>query len=186
MNIKSIAALCAVMTLPLNAAAQSPTNSEARSYAKQFVEKLQPELKKGMQAGGPVNAISVCHSKAPQIAHDMSQASGWNINRVSLKPRGAGAKPDAWEKEVMMQFDQQLAKGADIKTLEFSQVVIMNGEKQFRYMKAIPTGEVCLKCHGTDVQAPVKEAIQKYYPQDKATGFSAGQMRGAFSFTKAL
>jgi cytochrome c553 len=53
-------------------------------------------------------------------------------------------------------------------------------------MKAIPTAAVCLNCHGTDVQPAVKKAISEYYPDDQAVGYSKGQIRGAFSFTKAL
>lgn len=166
----------------------TPTNQEARGLVKQYMGQLKPELQKGMKNGGPVNAIEVCHTKAPQIAHDMTQSTGWKINRVSLKPRGASATPDAWEKEVLQKFNQQLAQGADVKKIEFSQTIIMNGEKQFRYMKAIPTAAMCLSCHGTDemVKAPVKQAIGKYYPNDKAVGYHAGEIRGAFSFTKAL
>ncbi|MBN2866592.1 MAG: DUF3365 domain-containing protein [Thiotrichales bacterium] len=171
---------------PLTTFANEPSNIEAREIAKQFAGQLQPELKKGMQNGGPVNAIGVCHSKAPQIAHDLTKSTGWNINRVSLKPRGASAQPDTWEAAVMEKFNAQLASGADVKTIEFSEVVSLNGQKTFRYMKAIPTGEVCLKCHGTDVVAPVKEAIHKFYPQDTATGYKMGEIRGAFSFSKAL
>lgn len=163
-----------------------PTNEEARGYAKQFMGQLKPALKQGLKNGGPANAISVCHSKAPQIAYEMTQKTGWQINRVSLRPRGATATPDAWEKDVLEKFDAKLAAGADVKKIEFSQVIVMNGEKQFRYMKAIPTGDLCLKCHGTDLKAPVKQAINKYYPHDTATGYSKGQIRGAFSFTKAL
>lgn len=182
-----IATLATFATLiPFSLMAQEPSVQEARGLAKTFVEQLQPELKAGMKNGGPVNAIGVCHSKAPQIAHDLAKSSGWNVNRVSLKPRGASATPDSWETAVMEKFNAQLASGADIKTIEFSEIVSQNGQQEFRYMKAIPTGEVCLKCHGTDVAAPVKEAISKFYPQDQATGYQMGQIRGAFSFSKAL
>ncbi|KUJ71168.1 DUF3365 domain-containing protein [Thiomicrospira sp. WB1] len=164
----------------------TPTHDEARQLVKSYMGQLKPELKKGMKNGGPVNAIDVCHTKAPQIAADLSEQSGWHINRVSLKPRAKSAQPDAWEEEVLTKFNQQLAEGTNPKKIEFSQTVIVNGEKQFRYMKAIPTGNICLACHGTDVKAPVKEAIAKHYPQDQATGYEKGELRGAFSFTKPL
>lgn len=181
--------IAALFALPVQAMSEKqpiPTNEEARSIAKEFVGQLQPELKKGMKAGGPMNAIEVCHTKAPQIALELSQKTGWEINRVSHKPRGATATADAWETEVLKKFMADLQGGADIKKLEFSEVTHDAGKSEFRYMKAIPTGAVCLKCHGANVAAPVKAAIQKYYPQDMATGFAKGDMRGAFSFTKAL
>lgn len=164
----------------------TPTEAEARGLIKEYMGQLKPALMKSMKEGGPVNSIEVCHTKAPAIAKELSEKSGWKINRVSLKPRGATATPDAWEKTVLERFDTQLAEGKPLKTMEFSQVVIMNGEKQYRYMKPIPTAAMCLNCHGTDVQPAVKKAISEYYPNDKAMGYSEGQIRGAFSFTKAL
>jgi hypothetical protein len=34
--------------------------------------------------------------------------------------------------------------------------------------------------------AEVKKKIQMHYPHDKATGYSLGQVRGAFSLSKTL
>lgn len=164
----------------------SKLSKEAKAIAQQFQGQLKPELKKGLQKGGPVHAIEVCHTKAPQIAHKLSQKTGWKINRISLKPRGANATPDLWERTVLTSFNNKLNSGADIKTLEQGAIIEVGGQKTFRYMKAIPTGDVCLKCHGTSVADDVKQALHKLYPNDQATGFSKGQIRGAFSFQKTL
>ncbi len=51
-------------------------------------------------------------------------------------------------------------------------------------MKAIPTGPLCLACHGETLAAPVAEKIGELYPADKATGFREGDIRGAFVVTK--
>lgn len=48
-------------------------------------------------------------------------------------------------------------------------------------MKAIGTEEVCLTCHGAAIAPAVLEKIQALYPDDKATGFGLGDIRGAFS-----
>jgi len=183
---KSVLSIALLTGVALTAQANQPSEAEARGLVKDYMSQLKPALMKSMKEGGPVNSIDVCHTKAPQIAHDLTQKSGWKINRVSLKPRAVNAKPDAWEKTVLERFDAQLAEGKPIKGMEVSQVIIMNGEKQYRYMKAIPTAAVCLNCHGTDVQPAVKKAISEYYPDDQAVGYSKGQIRGAFSFTKAL
>jgi len=160
--------------------------NKAQSLAQLFQSQLKPELKKALKQGGPVNAIKVCNSKAPQIAHDLAQKSGWEINRVSLKARAENAKPDPWESDVLVSFNEKLAQGADIKGLQYSETIQKDGKSTFRYMKAIPTGEVCLKCHGTSLTTSVKQALHNLYPNDQATGFSKGQIRGAFSFQKSL
>ena len=48
-----------------------------------------------------------------------------------------------------------------------------------RMMRGIATEPGCLACHGQDVAAPVREAILARYPDDRATGFAVGDLRGA-------
>ena len=60
---------------------------EGRQIAKQFLGTLKPELKKAMKSGGPVHAIEVCHKKAPQITAALSEKTGWQLKRTSLKVR---------------------------------------------------------------------------------------------------
>ena len=162
--------------------------SQARDLAKQFAGQLQPALGAAMQAGGPVNALGVCQTKAPEIAQNLSDRSGWDIKRVSLKNRSADAEPDAWEIKVLTSFDQQRAEGADPTKMEYSETVQENGQKTFRYMKAIAIGEgqPCLHCHGTKLNEDVKQRLGELYPHDKAIGYNVGQVRGAFSFKKHL
>jgi hypothetical protein len=159
-----------------------PKLAEARAIAGEFGKTLQPALGGAMKEGGPVHAVGMCHEVAPKIAADLSKSSGWNVNRVSLKPRGATATPDAWETQTMQWFDSELAAGKDVKTLEKFEIVKVDGQDTYRYMKAVGTAEVCLTCHGTAVPAPVKQKIAEHYPADKAVDYQLGQIRGAFSF----
>ena len=50
-------------------------------------------------------------------------------------------------------------------------------------MRAIPLSPSCLTCHGSENDIPpvVKDHIQKLYPEDRATGYALGDVRGAFS-----
>jgi len=160
--------------------------SEARSIAKEFGGKLKPELQKAMKSGGPVAAVEFCHQKAPIIAKELSEAKGWEVTRVSLKARGAMAKPDAWEEKVLNEFEVKKAAGNSPKKMEFSEIVHEDGKSTFRYMKAIGTADVCLKCHGTNIAEPIQKTLTKYYPEDKAVGFVKGDIRGAFSFSKVV
>ena len=51
-------------------------------------------------------------------------------------------------------------------------------------MKAIPTGAVSLNCHGTSIAPDVSQALAGIYPEDRGTGFSEGDIRGAFVVTR--
>ncbi len=181
--------LVVCLALPITTLAQPNTDQldqEARSIAKQFLGELKPTLQKSMKSDGPVKTIEVCQVKAPKIAQDLAQKTGWEINRVSLKPRGESAQPDQWETAVLKRFNAQVASGTPPKKIEFSAIVTANNQTEYRYMKAIPTGNVCLTCHGSNLTKPIQEALKEHYPNDTATGYSKGQIRGAFSFSKTL
>ena len=163
--------------------------AEPRSIVKEFGGQLVPALKGAMKSGGPVAAIDVCNTKAPAIAESLSaKHTPWNINRVSLKPRGATATPDSWETATLKLFDAEIAAGKDAKSLEKFEIVEAGGEKTLRYMKPVMTAGLCLTCHGTEKQIPasVKQKIAALYPQDKAIDYKDGQVRGAFSFSKKI
>ena len=147
---------------------------------------LKSELKTAMKAGGPLNALDVCHTKADPISNKVSEQVGFSLKRTSLKPRNSNNAPDDWERAVLEKFEQRKAQGENPKTLEFVEVVENNGQRQVRYMKAISTGGACLKCHGSKVDPQVLSKIKELYPDDKAIGFQSGDLRGAFSITETL
>ncbi|WP_295384536.1 DUF3365 domain-containing protein [uncultured Thiodictyon sp.] len=169
------------------AAAATPDAAQAKALIQQFAGTLKGELETAMKAGGPVKAIGVCKERAPAIAADLSAKSGWKIARVSLKPRNAKTgQPDAWERQVLTRFDARKAAGEPVDTLAFGAVVEDDGAKQFRFMKAIPTGEVCLACHGSAINPEVAAALDQAYPGDQARGYAVGDIRGAFSLAKPI
>jgi len=96
--------------------------------------------------------------------------------------------PDAWEQKVLADFDQKAAAGAKPETLETAEIVTEPQGKYFRYMKAVPTGAVCLACHGPaeKIGKEVKEQLSADYPHDKATGYGEGQIRGAITIKRPL
>jgi hypothetical protein len=53
-------------------------------------------------------------------------------------------------------------------------------------MKAQGVEAVCMNCHAENVSAEVEAALKAAYPQDKARGYSLGQIRGAFSLARDL
>lgn len=157
---------------------------QARAIAKEFGGTLKGELEKAMQSGGPVAAIEVCHSKAPAIAKSLSEKHGVEVHRTSLKPRALA--PQDWETEVLQGFDDRRAKGEDPNAIEFHTVAEADGKPQFRYMKALGTAPLCLNCHGENINPEVKAKLEALYPDDKAMGYKAGDIRGAIVITSGL
>jgi len=159
---------------------------ESRRMVGAFAGSLKGELQAAVKEGGPRHAISVCKLTAPQIARDMSSRPGWNVGRTSHKLRNPENAPDAWEDAVLTDFLGRVAAGQDPKGLEKAELVVTDGRKAYRYMKAIPVQKVCLGCHGAGIKAEVREQIEALYPDDRATGFELGDLRGAFTVTRAV
>ena len=170
-------------------AAEQPDVEKLKSEAKQIVQGFFKELKgtlvSAMKEKGPAGAVDVCHTKAQEITAKHN-ANGWKVGRTALKIRNPKNAPDAWEKAVLEEFEKKIAAGADPKKLAKAEIVEENGKKVFRFMKAIPTMKPCLTCHGDKVNPDVLAVIRKHYPQDRATGFKLGQLRGAFTLKKPL
>ena len=185
MSLRSLVVLTLLM--PLSAYAETPEQAaalKAQEAMKEFGMTLKATLQAAMKAGGPMNAIPVCHTEAPKIAQQMSAKHGVDIHRTSLKPRATA--PTEWEMAVLEGFEQQKADGKPVGELVWKDVVEVDGQPTLRMMKAIGTEDVCLTCHGAAVKPEVTAKIAALYPDDKAMGFSAGDIRGAFSVSVPL
>ena len=181
------------VTASEDARAQDPAAADAASLAtarvavKGLGETLKTQLVAAIKAGGPITAVSVCRTIAPQIAEDQSQAHGVSVGRTALKVRNPANAPDAFERRVLEDFVRKIDAGADPAKLEYAETVVAGGEKMVRYMKAIPTAaEPCLTCHGPNLEPALRAEILRLYPNDQATGFAAGDLRGAFTVTQRL
>lgn len=165
---------------------QAAMAADARKTAGSLVQQLGGELKKTMEAQGPEAAISVCKDKAPGIVAGLSKSSGFDIKRVSPKNRNPKAVPDAWEAEAQAGLEKRLAGGEKPETLDTWQVVKTANGKEFRYAKAMVVQPLCLTCHGENIPEGVKARLAAEYPNDKATGYSGGQVRGVISIRRPL
>lgn len=162
----------------------SKRTEQSKDTVKKFSQLLKAELQASMKMGGPLQALSVCNLQAPVIAKQLSMEQGWDIYRTSLKPRAKSA--DAWETKIMKSFEQKHTDGDKFGSLYAQDIVEVNGKVAFRFMQAIETKGICLKCHGTKIAPEVVKKISELYPDDKATGFNAGDIRGAFSIIQYL
>ena len=181
----SVIFLTACATGP-SAEQQAAMADDARKTAGALIQQLGGELKKSLEAQGPEGSISVCKDKAPTIAASLSKSSGFDVKRVSPKNRNPKGVPDAWEAEAQAALEKRLAAGEKPETLDLWQVVKTSGGKEFRYAKALVVQPVCLTCHGENIADGVKARLAAEYPMDKATGYSAGMVRGIISIKRPL
>lgn len=178
--------LLAVLPLLTNAQVTPPMQQaeQARSLVNAFGRDLKSVLTTTMKTKGPIKALEVCHTEAGPIAQSHSALSNWHIARTSLKVRNASNTPDEWESAVLAQFEQRKAAGENVKTMEYSETVQVGDKTVYRYMKPIPTAGGCLACHGEVLSQQIATKVKSLYPHDQATGFTIGDIRGAFSLQK--
>ncbi|MDP3088360.1 MAG: DUF3365 domain-containing protein [Methylotenera sp.] len=183
-----VLAVPACATKISNEAKMAKYLDESRNTAMEFRTKLMSVQKSQLESVGAEHAIPVCKVVAPAMAMEYSK-DGRDLKRVSLKARNkALGSPDAWEKEVLERFDKEQREGQPIDKMEVSTVSMDSDGRWFRYMKAIPTQAQCLQCHGkpADITTSMKALLIKEYPEDSATGYSVGEVRGAISIKRKL
>ena len=180
--------LSMAVLVSLNAFAEDASwLAEARKVASQVPPKLLQVLSEEMAKDGPAAAMAVCREKAPLMAKAASEQTGWTIKRVSLQNRNPKAVPDAWERAALEEFDRRAAAGENPATLEKSAAVTTDaGRTEYRYMKALPVQPLCLACHGKadELSPDVSQKLHALYPDDKAVGYTLGQIRGAMTIRK--
>ena len=153
---------------------------KSRELSMQLGKELKAELGAAIEKGGPVAAIDVCRTRAPAIAARLSAESGARVGRTALRVRNAGNAPDDLERAVLEQFAGDMASGRVEGPLEAAFEIKREGGIERHYMRAIPTEALCLTCHGETLAPDLAAAIAREYPNDQATGFKLGELRGAF------
>lgn len=139
-----------------------------------FKQQLMQALKQGMQEGAE-NAIDVCRLEAPAIAAATS-GDGVQIGRSSHRVRNPANAPIEWQQEAIDHY---------LGSEDRQSMLVDLGEGQVGYMEPIMTAPMCLACHGSELSGEVTQALSEHYPDDQATGFAAGDLRGIFWVTLA-
>lgn len=185
--------VAALVMLPAVALAQadapSAMTAEARKIASDLQGALAPRLMKEITERGAAGAIGVCKDIGGGAALALSERSDAKVSRVSLRPRNPVLGPaDAWEQAALLEFDRRAAAGEAPQHLERAEIVQEPAGRYFRYAKALPVMPLCLNCHGDPARldAEVRAKLTAEYPNDRATGYSVGQIRGAITIKRPL
>jgi hypothetical protein len=133
----------------------------------QLMSRLMEELTAAIDAGGPDAAIEVCHRRAPEIADAVADENGVEIGRTSFRLRNPRNSPPSWAEGLVTERRSEPAflEGPD-------------GSLAALYPIRLKAG--CTMCHGTDAEIPdeVAARLAELYPDDRATGFAEGDLRG--------
>ncbi|MBT8078772.1 MAG: DUF3365 domain-containing protein [Gammaproteobacteria bacterium] len=135
-----------------------------------FKRDLQEALKSGLEKG-PVEAISVCRFQAPAIATSLSR-DGIRLGRTSHRLRNPANQSPGWVSPVLESYLENPGSRA-------ARIVPLPGGRS-GYVEPIVLQPLCLSCHGETLAPDLAERVAELYPDDRATGFNVGDLRGVF------
>jgi hypothetical protein len=148
--------------------------ARARDAGQYLGRTLKTRLMTAM-AEGPGEAIRVCSQEAQQLTAQAAEAQDARVGRSSTKlrnPENAGPQwVDAW-----------LEAHGDRPAAEVGPASGIGGDPPAaRFVAPIAMQGPCLMCHGDPAGIPeeVRAVLRERYPQDQATGYEAGDLRGA-------
>ncbi len=135
-----------------------------------FKRDLQQALKAGL-GEGPEAAINVCKLEAPTIADALS-IDGVRMGRTSQRLRNPANGGPEWVAPILQSYSLNAAERQP------RTVSIASGRSG--YVEPIMVQPICLTCHGERLSPAVSSQLRTAYPQDRATGYKVGDLRGVF------
>ncbi len=162
---------------PAEKAVQERVASIGATAARELREMLVQRLTRAIETEGPAAAIDVCSTIAPQITDSLSRASGatLTVKRTSERVRNTANRPDDLERQALLHF-----AAARDSTGDLPQQYIQRTADGYRYYEPLVVVPLCVRCHGPvdSIPADVRAAIAARYPDDRATGYLPGELRG--------
>lgn len=168
--------------LPVADAVDAAPDAQARAQAamKDFSERLRSQLRDAMTRDGAPAAVDFCHVEAPRIAEQVMAEHGVRLGRVAVpgRNRNPGNVAEGWLQELAVSFQAAVDTGAAPE----AQVAVLRENVppgvELRMARGIRVEAACLMCHGDNIAPAIAERIASRYPQDRATGFKEGDLRG--------
>lgn len=150
-----------------------------RAIAGQAFTLLSTNLARALAEGGLTNALPYCSERAYPLTELVAATNRVRLQRITHKPRNPTNAPAAGELAVLRGFQLALGRGqtpAPVVRATASNTVVV-------YSPIVITNPLCLQCHGVpgrDLPPTTLALLQTLYPQDQATGFQLGDLRGAW------
>jgi len=148
--------------------AQVAQRDRALAARDALMGKLKKRLIEVVSTDGFPAAITVCKEDAPRLAKEVSKEQALSIGRTSHRLRNTANQPPAWAKALVED--------------KIADPTYLTSQDSLAALLPIRTGPICLSCHGPEdgIAADVMKALNEQYPDDQATGFEEGDLRGWF------
>ena len=150
-----------------DAAAEAKAIAQANDALVELQASFKGRLAEVLPEGGPVAAVAVCSTEAQALTQALSASTGGRVGRSSTTLRNPENVPPRWVKDWL--------ETAEADTPGISEVA----DGQARVLKPVVVQPPCLACHGSSIDPEVQAVLAERYPEDQATGYGVGDLRGA-------
>jgi len=148
-----------------------------RNIVNETKSNIGKNLMKAVKERGVAGAVEFCNTRAIPITDSMAVVLNTKVKRVSDKPRNPINTANSEEIAYIDGWRKAKANGE-----KYPPKVTEMENKMVGYYP-IEINQTCLKCHGIpekQINTETLANIKKLYPNDKATGYAEGDIRGIF------
>ncbi len=121
---------------------------------------------------GAVRAIDICRREAYAVAADVGMQQGISLGRTSHRLRNPNNAPRPWA--------AASSRRTSRRSTRMRRPTSSISARKSACCSRFRMGETCSLCHGTKswMPADVPAMLERAYPNDEATGFTTGDVRG--------
>jgi hypothetical protein len=134
----------------------------------------------------PVAVYLAYRDNVPGWAKEIGGKLGIELSRTALRTRNPTNEPDDWEVRQMELFEFSREAGLDPATMEVAEIVSEGQKQVFRWIRPIVMEEMCLACHGEEIDPRLITLIGQEYPLDEAIDYHETELGGAYSVSRVL
>lgn len=187
--MKATAAIALIFTAAFLWTCQTAVSDDEQQHAEEELMKAGAEItqsvgstlmqtvQKHMSESGVEGALEFCQANALPITDSLARKHDVTIKRTAFRTRNPENDPTEFELKVLSNM-----KGQDI----YEPAISYTEEGNPVYYEPIVLKDFCQTCHGVPGQSMTIETdslIKAHYPNDEATGFSSGDLRGMWVIT---
>lgn len=151
-------------------------DSISKAAASVFMAKISEKY----ASGGFSAAAEFCSMEAYPMTDSLARSYKVFLKRVSNKNRNPNNHPSEMEKGILEAYEYSLEQGdqlgSNVQFIRPGDTILYNNPI------TIPSA-LCLNCHGkpSQISPEVQAILKEAYPNDKATGYEVGDLRGMWS-----
>lgn len=166
-----------LIAFPKSSSSNSSALNIARSISDELINSVRQTLLTEIERKGIMGAVETCSEASQRIIQKYQDEKKIYIRRISERYRNRANAPDDYEMKIL----RKISSMEKIPEEYYEEVQEKDGT-YLRYFKTITIQPVCLYCHGKEeIPDEVRKFLKQKYPEDRATGYSPGEFRGAVS-----